>query len=105
MADRRKPGFYVRPHSPCIALEDNWPQQYCAEALFGPPQDVTRLREFIVEHFDDGELHTICTDLGIEYDDLPAQGRANKARELVVYCERRGRLAELAKLLQQFAPS
>ena len=64
----------------------------------------TQLREKINKHFDDEELRTLCQDLGIAYDDLPARGKANKARELVGFLERNGRLPELITLCRQKHP-
>ena len=36
--------------------------------------------------------------MGIDYDDLPGQGKKDKARELIAYCQRYGRLDLVAKL-------
>jgi hypothetical protein len=58
----------------------------------------SRLRQILAERFDEGELRTLCFDLGIEYDDLPGKGRADKARELVAYLERRDRIPDLIAL-------
>jgi hypothetical protein len=63
-----------------------------------------RLLAFICDHFDAEELRTLCFDLGVSYDDLPAQGRKNKARELIAYVERRERLGELLELLRETRP-
>jgi hypothetical protein len=63
-----------------------------------------KLLAFICDHFDDEELRTLCFDLGVAYDDLPAQGRKNKARELIAHLERRGRLGELLELLNAERP-
>jgi V8-like Glu-specific endopeptidase len=53
------------------------------------------LHQLLLAHFNEEELKTLCLSLGVEYDDLPGSGRSNKARELVTYLNRRGRLAEL----------
>jgi hypothetical protein len=47
-----------------------------------------RLREILVNRFDESELKTLCFDLKISYEDLPGSGKADRARELVAYCER-----------------
>ena len=59
------------------------------------------LRQNLAAHFDRGELHTLCFDLGIDYDDLPGEGKTNKARELVAYLERRSRVSELVSICEQ----
>ena len=56
-----------------------------------PPERLTRLRQQMVDRFSDQELRDLCQDMGIEYDDMLPGGRADKARELVARCERRGR--------------
>ena len=63
------------------------------------PEDLAALREQILACYNDEELRTLCADLGVDYDDLPAMGRANKARELVAFLERRQRLPELEAML------
>ncbi len=56
-----------------------------------------KLRRILVQRFDEGGLRTLCFDLGIDYDDLPGAGRANKARELVAYLDRRRRISDLIR--------
>lgn len=66
--------------------------------------DRRRLLAFICDHFDEEELRTLCFDLDVAYDDLPAQGRKSKARELILYLDRRGHLRELLNLLREERP-
>ncbi|MGD2179340.1 MAG: hypothetical protein PVG71_16140, partial [Anaerolineae bacterium] len=63
-----------------------------------------QLRQILTDHFNEGELHTLCFDLGVDYDDLPGEGKANKARELVSYLERRKRIPELVELVKKRRP-
>jgi tetratricopeptide (TPR) repeat protein len=56
-----------------------------------------RLRQILTERFDEGELHTLCFDLGVDYDNLPGQSKADKARELVEHLERHGRVSNLVE--------
>jgi hypothetical protein len=62
------------------------------------------LRQVLAECFDKEDLRTLCFDLGVEYDDLPAMGRRNRARELVKYLEHRGRIQELIERIKQLRP-
>lgn len=55
----------------------------------------TELHKVLLEYFDQGELQTLCFYLNVDYDALSGEGKANKARELVQYLERRGRINEL----------
>ena len=59
---------------------------------------LSRLRRILTTRFDVGELRGLCFDLGVDYDDLPAEGKANKALELVMYLERRRQVPELIKM-------
>ena len=67
-------------------------------------RQAVRLRQTLVERFDEEELRTLCYDLGIDFESLPAEGRAGKARELVAYLERRQRLGDLARVGEALRP-
>lgn len=63
------------------------------------------LRKLIIAHFNEGELRDLCFDLGIDYENLPAQGKSDKARELVAYTMRYRRTSELVTLCRQLRPA
>jgi hypothetical protein len=63
------------------------------------------LRRVLVRLFDEEELVTLCFDLDVDYESLPAQGKAAKARELVKLCERIGQSAVLEAAIRQERPS
>ena len=69
------------------------------------PRDLTQLRETIAEAFDASELATLCFDLGVDYENLDAVGKDDKARELVAYMNRAGRLGELVQACRRQRPS
>lgn len=62
------------------------------------------MRQMLLVYFDDSELRDLCFDLDVTYEDLPGQGRKDKARELVAYLDRRGRSPELAEKIEQLRP-
>jgi hypothetical protein len=66
---------------------------------------LARLHQLLVAHFAEGELQTLCLELGMDYENLPAIGKANKARELIEYLDRRGRLAELVAIGKKQRPN
>jgi uncharacterized protein YeeX (DUF496 family) len=68
-------------------------------------QLLVNLANFLTQRFDQEELRTLCFDLNVEYDDLSADGRANKARELVKLLDRHGRIPELITLGKQLRPN
>jgi hypothetical protein len=63
-----------------------------------------RLRQLLSTHFNTEELKTLCFDLVVDFENLPAQGKAGKARELVTYLERLGRIPELVALCCEQRP-
>ena len=62
------------------------------------------LRELLEAHFNESELRTLCFDLEVDYDNLLHATKADAARELVSYFERRDRLPELVAVGQQLRP-
>lgn len=63
------------------------------------------LRRILTRLFDEEELETLCFDLRVDYESLPAQGKAGKARELVRLCERMGQMAVLEGAIRRERPS
>jgi hypothetical protein len=64
-----------------------------------------QLRQTLVNRFDLEELRTLCDDLDIDFDNLRGEGKAGKARELVLFMRRRDRLDELAAAIASFLAS
>ena len=63
------------------------------------PEQLVALREQILARCNDDKLRALCADLGVDYDDLPAMGRANKARELVALLNRQDRIPKIQAIL------
>lgn len=76
------------------------------ETVSKTPREVDRieLRRALVAHFNVVQLRDLCFELGEDYDDLPGREKASKARELIRFLERRGRLAELAEVCARQRP-
>ena len=66
--------------------------------------DRARLREAIVDLFNENELRTLTFDLGFDYENLAPGGKADKARDLVSVCFRNGRLLDLLHLCHKERP-
>ena len=64
--------------------------------------DPAALRRTLENRFDLEEIQDLCFDLGIDFDAL--RGAGKKAREVVSYCQRRGRLEELATRIARLRP-
>ena len=66
---------------------------------------MTRLRRTLIRCFDENELRDLSFDLGVDYESLPGEGKGAKARELIAYLARRGRLADLVEIAQELRPN
>jgi hypothetical protein len=63
------------------------------------------LRQILTANFNDGELRALCHDLGVDYDDLPGEGKSSKAIELIGFLERRDRVSKLVERVRQLRPT
>lgn len=63
-----------------------------------------KLYEILKDRFSEEELKTFSFYLEVDYDSLPANGRANKAREMVLYFERRRQLETIIVIGGQQRP-
>jgi len=73
----------------------------------GLPTDrsaLATLRQVLTERFQQEELRTLCFDLGIDWDDLPARGKAGKVRELVGYFARRRSIEKMIQFCERQRP-
>jgi Effector-associated domain 7 len=68
------------------------------------PVDPVALHQTLVDHFDLEELRTLCFYLHVDYDILPGEGKAGKARELISYMHRHDRLGELVAAIASQRP-
>ena len=59
-------------------------------------QDEKQLYKALDEYYSTKDLKDLCFEMKIPYEDLAGEQRSSKARELVQYANRRGRLDELA---------
>lgn len=62
------------------------------------------IRQALGERFNESELRTLATDVGIEYEDLPGAAKSDKARELVAWFERRRQLGRLISAIEGARP-
>jgi hypothetical protein len=66
--------------------------------------DRSTARQLLERYFDEEELRSLAFDLEVDYDSLTGEGKAGKARELVAYLERHGRLGELLEVGSALRP-
>jgi hypothetical protein len=67
--------------------------------------NLSALRQILVESFNQTELETLCFDLGISFESLSGENKDKKIIELINYVKRRGKFAELIKLVQRERPN
>lgn len=70
----------------------------------GDALDPVGTLHFIDRHYSLDELRTLCFELGVDYDNLPGEGKKGKARELILSESRRRGLERLAGLLRREHP-
>jgi hypothetical protein len=63
------------------------------------------LRKNLTDFFSESELQTLCFDLNMDYENLPGATKEEKARELVIQCERNGQVNQLIKQCKKLRPS
>lgn len=69
-----------------------------------PTEKLVYLRQNLADHFSDSELRDVCFDLGVDYDGLTGQSKADKARELIAYLDRHGHIQDLIVLCSRLRP-
>jgi hypothetical protein len=74
------------------------------ERLALEQERLKNLPELLSERFDEEELRTFCFNLDVDYDSLPARGKANKARELVLFFKRRNDIPTLLESGKRLRP-
>lgn len=64
----------------------------------------TLLHQTLIKCFNEEELRDFCFYLQLDYDSLPGEGNAGKAREFIAYLERHNRIPELVEIGSQLRP-
>ena len=67
-------------------------------------QLASTLRDLLFEHYTDEELATLCGAVGLDYAQLPGEGKFGKTRELVQAARARDRLRLLAARARDLRP-
>jgi tetratricopeptide (TPR) repeat protein len=66
--------------------------------------DTIQLHHQLINHFNEGELRTLCFELQVNYNLLDGQNLSDKSRELILYFERRGKLISLVEKCKKHRP-
>lgn len=70
----------------------------------GPAYNSTQIYELLVNRFNEEELRTLCFYIDVKFSDLAGEGLSGKARELVLFNSRRGKLQALISKIKQIRP-
>lgn len=62
------------------------------------------LNEKLSNHFNTEEVRTLCFSLNVDYDNLPADGKSNKVRELILHCIRNQCIDQLKVKCKELRP-
>jgi hypothetical protein len=65
---------------------------------------LAELRRTLSARYSESELQDLVFDLGLDYESLPGDGKAGKARELVAHCDRHGLIADLVEAMKKGRP-
>lgn len=68
-------------------------------------QDRIRFRQLMTRYFSRQELESLLFDLGIDKDELPEGVKTEMAQEIILYCERHGRVQQLLRICRQQRPN
>ncbi len=69
------------------------------------PRWFSGLRREIATSFNISELKILCADRGVDFEDVGGEGLEFKAREMISYFSRRGRISELAAYCASARPN
>jgi predicted NACHT family NTPase len=97
---------WLLPEARTQALRQTWnpPTPEAIINLAVEPLDRATLRQLLNSHFSESELRDLCFDLELDYEQLPGDRKGDKARELIMYCERHGRIDELVTMCRKLRP-
>lgn len=76
-----------------------------ADDAFSNTVDPVWLREQLVSHFSLDELRDLCFELDIDFENLPGEAKAGKAREMIIYCRNRAMMNQLTGKVQLARPN
>jgi hypothetical protein len=62
------------------------------------------LKSQMEQKFSLEEVKSLCFEMGIDFESLPGEGKGAKIRELIAFCQRRGRTEELAERVRAERP-
>lgn len=68
------------------------------------PVDPRKLLRALIDLFSEQDMRDLCFDLRVDYENLPGQSKKDKARELIIFFDRRRRMNVLITVFQEHRP-
>lgn len=68
------------------------------------PVDPRKLLRALIDLFSEQDLRDLCFDLRVDYENLPGQSKKDKARELIIFFDRRRRINVLLTVFIEHRP-
>jgi hypothetical protein len=65
---------------------------------------LARLYLTVEGQFNESELHNLCFQLGVDYENLGGEGKAARVQALISYLHRRGRIGDLIEVCREMRP-
>jgi hypothetical protein len=93
-------GQKAKPASPAEPTAEATAPTAVSEAV-----NVGQLRRNMLKALDDDELADLCFDMNVDYDSLRGESKNGRVRELILLCERSGRLPELLEQCRLMRPN
>lgn len=68
-------------------------------------EHLIQISAILSQRFNLGELRNFCFQMGVDYEELPeGGGKSDKARELVLYCQRRDMIMNIIRVGEKLRP-
>lgn len=80
-------------------------RRHARSPIVADPEMVVMVQHALTGFFDSGELHQLAFELGIDFENLPGNRKEDKAREMVLFVDRRGQLEMLVRHIQSMRPN
>lgn len=101
MADRIQEAGLLLPDD----VVDYLRRRHNNSPIVADPELVVLVQHALDRFFDQGELRQLAFEMGVDFDNLPGVTKEDKARELVLFVDRRGQLEMLVQHIVMMRPN
>ncbi len=83
-----------------LDVQSKAPQAMLQQKMASPEMIEGNLYDVLTQYFNSSELTDLAWDMNIDYEEIAGETKSAKARNLITYCQRRGRLDQLIAVVQ-----